>query len=512
MIPDGTSIGVVSAARWYRIFNQSGGENLAIDPYFCGTVKTFSSNAPIGDSAPTTSAYMTGMVQQTGNIALYPPIDEENDLLAIDPSMSYQPLATLLEAFRIEQNKATGIVVTCEFPHATPADCASHDYRRTRYDLLASQMAYQNLDVMFGGGVSLVSDDMKQHFKNKNITFYANDINAFRKYEKGKIWSLWCDKSTPYDIDRDTTQIPSLQEMTKKALNLLSQNENGFFLMVEGSKIDMAAHANDAVGCITEYIAFDKAIQSVMEFAKKDGNTAVIILPDHGNSGFTTGRYDLKRYDKASITELFGNVSKYKRTAEGLEKILLKEQSKNFKAVIKQYTDIDITDEELVTLIKSKNFKGENYTQTSEKKNMGAALIQIMNKRTYFGFTSGGHTGEEVFLAAYHPQGDIPLGMNTNIEINHYLSDVAGLQKRLPELTKEIFAKHTDVFSDCTYSFDRKAQFPVLTVKKGKNTLEIPAFKSVVYLNGEQHDIGSVVVYIDKTETFYLNQKLRSLL
>lgn len=66
MIPDGTSMGVVSAARWYQIYNNLGGENLAIDPYICGTVKTFSSNAPIGDSAPTTSAYMTGMPQQTG--------------------------------------------------------------------------------------------------------------------------------------------------------------------------------------------------------------------------------------------------------------------------------------------------------------------------------------------------------------------------------------------------------------------------------------------------------------
>ena len=150
--------------------------------------------------------------------------------------------------------------------------------------------------------------------------------------------------------------------------------------------------------------------------------------------------------------------------------------------------------------------------KVSDGKNMTAKLIEIMNKHTYFGFTTGGHTGEEVFLAAYHPQGDIPLGMNTNMEINHYLSDVTGLQKRLPELTKEIFAKHTDVFSDCTYSFDEKAQFPVLIVKKGKNTLEIPAFKSVVYLNKKLYDINSVVVYIDKTKTFYLPQSLMSLL
>ena len=504
MISDGTSIGVISAARWYQIYNRLGGENLAIDPYLCGTVKTFSSNAPIGDSAPTTSTYMTGMPQQTGNIAIYPPVDKDNDVIQVDSSMSYQPLATLLEAVAIEQKKATGLVVTCEFLHATPADCAAHHYDRGRSDLLASQMAYQNLDVMFGGGISFITDDIKQHFKNKDISYLTDNINAFRKHEKGKIWSLWCEKAMPYDIDRDTSQIPSLQEMTEKAISLLSQNENGFFLMVEGSQVDWAAHDNDAFACITEYLAFDKAVKSAMEFALQDGNTTVIVLSDHGNSGFTIGQGDIK-YDVTSITDLFGSVSKYKSTAGGLRKILSKEKSNNFKTVIKQYTDIDITNKELKAIIESEKFNAENY-MISEGKNMKTKLIALMNRDTYFGFTTTGHTGEDVFLAAYHPQGDIPVGMNTNVEINQYLSDACGLQKRLPELTKEIFVKHTDVFSGYTYSVDKSAKFPILTVKKGKNKLVIPAFKSVVYLNGKPYDIGSVVVYIDKTDTFYLPQ------
>ncbi|NDV65682.1 alkaline phosphatase [Bacteroides sp. 224] len=511
MIPDGTSMGVVSAARWYQIYNKLGGENLAIDPYFCGTVKTFSSNAPIGDSAPTTSAYMTGMPQQTGNVAIYPPADPEKDLVTVDPEMAYQPLATILEAARIEKNKATGLVVTVEFPHATPADCAAHHYNRGKYKQIAPQMAHQNLDVMFGGGVSIITDDIKQHFQNKNIAYYANDINAFRRHNEGKVWSLWCDNQMPYDIDHDKSEIPSLQEMTEKALNLLSKNENGFFLMVEGSKVDWVAHANDAVGCITEFLAFDKAVASVMEFAKKDGNTTVIILPDHGNSGFTIGRRDLPSYDKASIHQLFANVSKYKRTAEGMERILLKEKPENFKKVIKEYTNIDITDEELKQLIESENYKPQNYMKVSDGKNMIAKLVEFMNKRTYFGFTTGGHTGEEVFLAAYHPQGDIPTGMNTNVEINHYLSDALGLEKRLPELTQEIFAKHTDVFEGLKYSIDKSdPDFPVLIIKKGKKKLEIPAFKSVAYLNKKEIELGSVTVYIKRNDTFYLPKELKN--
>ena len=507
MIPDGTSIGVISAARWYKYYN--GGEaTLNIDPYICGTVKTHSSNAPIGDSAPTTSAYMTGMPQQTGNVSIYPPADPANDLVEVDPAMVYQPLATILEGAKIEKNKAVGLVVTCEFPHATPADCSAHYHKRSNYNVISSQMAYQNLDVMFGGGVSIITDDIKNHFANKGITYLANDLNGFRNLSTGKAWALFKDREMPYDLDRNPNEVPSIEEMTKKAIGILSQNDNGFFLMVEGSKVDWAAHSNDAVGCITEYLAFDRAVGVALEFAKRDGNTAVIVLSDHGNSGFTLGRRDLRGYDRATMDQLFANVSKYKKTAEGIEIMLLQEKPENIKSVIKNYTGIDITEDEYAKLLNSRNYHPENYMKVGESPNMQSTLVEIMNSRTYFGFTTGGHTGEEVLLAAYHPSGDIPVGMNTNIEINRYLQDLLGLQTKLPDLTKKIFAKHTDVFANAVYkvAIDKSAseEAPVLVIKSGKKTLEIPAFKSIAYIDKKPFEIGSVVVYIADNETFYL--------
>lgn len=509
MIPDGTSIGVVSAARWYQIYNKLGGNNLAIDPYLCGTVKTHSSNAPIGDSAPTTSAYMTGMPQQTGNVSIYPVADPENDLIPVDPAKAYQPLATILEAAKYQQNKATGLVVTVEFPHATPADCSAHYYARGKYEYIASQMAYQNLDVMFGGGNSILTDDIKQYFKNTGTKLIQDDIKAFRDFNgKENIWALFCERELPYDLDRDPDVIPSLDEMTKKALDRLSQNENGFFLMVEGSKIDWSAHGNDAIGCITEYLAFDKAVATVMDFAQKNGETTVVVLPDHGNSGFTIGRRDLKSYDKASLDQLFKNVSQYKKTGEGLERILLKSKPEDFKSIFKEYTNIDLNQEELDLLLSSKNYKEADYMKVSNSVNMGSSIIKIMDQHTYFGFTTGGHTGEEVFLAAYHPNGDLPIGMNTNIEINQYLADALGIKSTLAEMTDEIFAKHTDVFNGMEYSIDKSSDFPVLKVKKGNMTLTIPAFKSVAYLNDQPIALRSVTVYIDKNDTFYIPRSL----
>ena len=509
MIPDGTSVGVYSASRWYKFYNKMG-DRLHIDPYFTGTVTTHSSNAPIGDSAPTGSTYATGVLQKTSNVAIYPEADPGNDIYPVDASRTYQPAATILEASKVLKHKAVGLVVTCEFPHATPADFSSHYHTRSSYQFIAPQMAYQNMDVMFGGGNSILTDDIKQHFRNNGTTLIQNDRNALLNYAgNGKVWALFGDRALPYSIDRNPDKVPSLAEMTGKALDVLSKNENGFFLMIEGSQVDWAAHANDAIGIITEYIDFDDAVGRVMEFAEKDGNTAVVIMSDHGNSGFTIGSRDCPGYDKLTIHQLFEAVSNYKLSANGIEAILVNTAPENIKIEFEKYTGIDITDEELKTLLSSKNYKEGDYTKVGTSNNLAHNIVNIMNSRTCFGFTTGGHTGEETLLASYHPQGDILKGNVRNTEVNEYLQKVVGLDKSLQELSDEIFAKHTDVFAGQKFTVNKKdSEFPILTVKKGRNTLEVKAFSSVAKLNGKPFDIGSVVVYIDKNDTFYLPKEL----
>ena len=509
MIPDGTSTGVYSAARWYKIYNKMG-DKLHIDPYLSGTVTTHSSDAPIGDSAPTGSTYATGILQRTGNVAIYPEANPGNDLYPVDTNRTYQPATTILEASKIVKNKAVGLVVTCEFPHATPADFSSHYYNRSAYKVLAPQIAYQNLDVMFGGGVGILTDDIRQHFNNNGTVLIENDRAALLNYNKtDKVWALFGERALPYDIDRNPDKVPSLAEMTEKALEILSKDENGFFMMIEGSQVDWAAHANDAVGMITEYIAFDDAVGKVMEFAIKDGNTAVVIMSDHGNSGFTIGRRDCGGYDRLSIDQLFGSVSEYKLSGNGLEAILQDTKPEDIKGEFKKYTNIDLSDEELETLLSSKNYKESNYMEASNSNNMGHNIVQIMNSRTCFGFTTGGHTGEETLLASYHPQGDNLTGNVRNVDVNKYLVEVSGIDLTLQDLSDQLFAKHTDVFANLKYTVDKKDEdFPILTVKKGKNTLEIKAFSSVAKHNGKPFDIGSVVVYIDKNDTFYLPKSL----
>jgi len=511
MIPDGTTLSVYSAARWFKYYNGMG-EQLNVDPYITGTVTTFSSNAPIGDSAPTGSTYATGVLQQSGNVAIHPEVSD-NDIFAVEAERTWQPAATILEASKIEKKKAVGLVVTCEFPHATPADFSAHHYKRSNYSALAPQIAYQNLDVMFGGGNGILTNDIKQHFANNGTTLISDDRMALLNYNgPGKVWALFGEKALPYNIDRNPDKVPSIAEMTGKALELLSKNENGFFLMVEGSQVDWAAHANDAATMIDEYLAFDEAVGKAIEFAIADGNTAVVILSDHGNSGFSIGSRRCGGYDRLSLEDIFGTVSGYKLSNNALESLLVDTPQDQVKDVFIAYTGIDLTDEELQLLLSSKNYKESDYTKVGTSNNLAHNIGNILNERTCFGFTTGGHTGEEVLLAAYHPQGDVPRGNMRNTGLNQYLQEVSGLEYSLQELSDRIFMKHVDVFKGMSYSINRNnPDFPVLMVKKGKTRMEIPAFSSVVKKNGNSFDIGSVVVYIDKNDTFYLPASLREM-
>ena len=515
MIPDGASLSVVSAARWYQRYNNPDLQNLNIDPYICGTVLTYSSNAPIGDSAPTTSCFMTGVPSRAGWVSTYPTADPKNDIVPLDPSMAYQPLMTVLEAAKITQGKATGLVVVCEFPHATPADCAAHSYNRSKYEWIAPQMVHNNLDVMIGGGTKLISEESIKYLKNEGYGVYLDDINGFRNHAGDKMWSLFADKDMSYDLDRNPEEEPSLAEMTAKAIEKLSKNQNGFFLMVEGSKIDWGAHANDPVAMITDMLAFDKACGVALDFAKKDGETVVVILPDHGNSGFSIGSSKCSSYSTLTKDDLFKNISQYKSTGNGLVKKLQKTDGSNIKQIFVENVGIDLSDEELNSILKCEDYSKSELSDDERMKGtrLSKVVAGILDSRTCFGFTTTGHTGEEVFLAVYDPTNNRPTGHITNIDINNYLHSSLGVKQSLPSLTSEYFAKHTEVFNGLQFSVNQTDKNnPVLEVKNNKNKLEIRPNTNIVLLNGKEIKLNSVVIFVDRNETFYLPQSLKNLL
>jgi alkaline phosphatase len=459
---------------------------------------------------------MTGVPSRPGYVSTYPPADPENDIIPLDSTMAYQPLMTVLEAAKIFNKMAAGLVFTCEFPHATPADCASHSYNRNKYAWIAPQMVHNNIDVLIGGGTKHLNDECKDYLIKEGYGVYLNDISGFRSYNGNRMWSLFCDDDMPYDLDRDGNLYPSLAEMTAKAIEKLSKNENGFFLMVEGSKVDWAAHANDPAAMITDMLAFDEAFGVAVDFAKKNGETVVIAVPDHGNSGISIGSNNCPQYYTLTKDELFKNVSQYKATAETIVEILKNTDKSEIKDVFKNYTNIDLSDDVLEKILSSKDYKKS--TLTAEERMKGTSLKKIitetLNNHTCFGFTTGGHTGEEVFLAVYAPEGSSkPAGFTTNIELNKYMSDILKIGS-LEEHTASYFAKHSEVFEGYKWEINNKNEdFPVLEVKgnRAKDKLTVNPYSNIALFNGKEIRLNSVVVYVDKTNTFYLPKSLRKI-
>jgi alkaline phosphatase len=531
MIPDGTSTSVLSISRWYN----SGPvlKWLSIDPYVCGLVKTHSSNAPIGDSAPTSSWYATGYASQTGFIATYPPQDDGNDLVKVDKEKAYQPLMTVLEAAKLS-GKKTGLVFTCQFPHATPADFSAHSRDRNAYHMIAEQMIHNRIDVLFGGGTSFINKENRQYLaKNgydtlfiddKSVSFEnGSDYKKFKQLSGSKAWALFSPVDVPNDIDRNPNQIPSLAEMTQKALELLSKdNKQGFFMMIEGSKVDWSAHNNDPIGVITEFLAFDKAVGTAIAFAKakeKEGvETIIVICPDHGNSGINMGsRLSNSGYDKLSYSKLYGPLKQFKLTADGIAKemVMPLNVNKDFKADSAFLTSafrkgdpsIVLTAEEIKLL---QDEYAKLLGNAERVSNLVKPIAKIITSRTYIGFTTNGHTGEDVFLAVY-PTGTSLHGVVGSDDINRFFCtqlSVGGVPVNLNDSTTRYFSRHTEVLKGYDFKisgFDKNSKTgAVLEARKGDVVILIPANKNELYINGVRKVLNSVVIYDDVNNVFYL--------
>lgn len=512
MIPDGTSLATVSLARWYQWYLSPENSHLNIDPYMCGTVITHCSNSPIGDSAPTTSWYMTGYPSRAGYVSTYPLPDPENDIYKMDKNKAYQPLSTILENVKWEFGKATGLVFTCEFPHATPADCAAHTYDRFNYKRIANQMVHNDVDVVIGGGVSYLNKNHIQYLNQNQTTVFSDDKNGFQNYSGNKMWALFSPKDMPFELERDSSSQPSLAEMTAKAIELLSKNENGFFLMIEGSKIDWAAHGNDPVAMVTDFLAFDEACKVALDFAKENNETAVVIVPDHGNSGISIGSAECQ--GQLTSYQLFDQLSKFKLTAGGFREKLNQHPLSEVDNIFMKYAGLVLTDNERNLL-----YNCRDYTQSplpEEKRENTVDLynfmIKLFKERTCIGFTSRSHTGEEVFLAVYHPENKIPVGAQTAYDLNNYLRKLSGLELDADEWTTKKFAKHTDVFKNYKYQIvqAKDDSEPELHIRpnKGKDKLIITPNTNILTKGKQEIQLNSVILYVDKTNTFYLPDDL----
>jgi alkaline phosphatase len=522
LVPDGCSLGTQTVARWYK------GSALNVDGIATGSVSTFMTDSVITDSAPAATAFSSGHKSSDKFIGVGP---KTNDLLTgytpdADP---YAPLATILEAAKLA-GKSTGLIATSTISHATPAAYASHNYNRGDENDIIEQMVYNEVDVVFGGGASKLfpsgttyttsfgdtwtgsrtdGDNLYQTLMDRGYMF-VDSKETMTSLISGRAWGMFASDAMQPDIDRAefAPTEPSLAEMTSQAIQLLSANRNGFFLMVEGSQVDWANHANDPIYAATDFLAFDDAVGVALNFALQDGNTLVLAFPDHNTGGMTIGSYyqDTNAighsYTKLTVEDVVNPLKGMQITSQGLvTKLDGVTDNAEIKAIFQEWWGLEITDDDIAAMDLTDYYSISEY---------------ICEAYTAFGWTTHGHDGSDVPLWAYSTDGNTPVGHFDNTELAYLASDALGLDFTAAQET--LYVKASDVYSasQLTFNMNDPAN-PVLEIRtNGGVTATLPASKDIMTVShGNQvqtYNLDGLVVYSSQIDEFFIPQEVIDLL
>lgn len=236
---------------------------------YVGFSKTYSANNYVTDSSAGGTAIACGTKTNNG---------------AIGMDTTQTAVKSMLE-YAAENGLSTGIAVTCELTHATPAAFIAHQPDRNMSEEIALDYLNSNVTVCIGGGRKYfekradgqnITEQMKT--KGFQVAYTMEDV---KKVSSGKLLGLVADvEPAPYP-----QRGPMLPEAVATALNILKTNDKGFFLMVEASQIDWGGHDNDQQYIINEMLDFDQAIKIAYDFAEQYPNTLVIVTADHETGG-----------------------------------------------------------------------------------------------------------------------------------------------------------------------------------------------------------------------------------
>lgn len=334
---DGMGIATLTAARIYSVGEDG---ELTIDTLpETAFVKTYSNDSQVTDSAPSMSAYMTGVKMNNDVISM------STDTKAVSTNGKAGPCSadngravpTLLELAE-KAGWATGAITTTRVTHATPAATYSHICHRDLEEDIALQVTPgstgfnpalgDGLEVLMGGGSSQFlpkgvtggnrSDGLNlvNKFTDAGYQYVANktQFDAIPS-DTTKLLGLFTPSHMAYDLDRDGNKEPSLSEMTKKAIQVLGHNQKGFFLMVEGGRIDHALHETTAKKALQDTVAFNDAIKMGIDEMKKIDpelkNTIIVVTADHDHTLVLNGY--AKRTGKTTSTNagVLGLVKNY---------------------------------------------------------------------------------------------------------------------------------------------------------------------------------------------------------
>jgi alkaline phosphatase len=476
LVSDGMGSAHTTITRWYK------GAPLALDQMDLGAVRTYSADSLVTDSAPAATAFATGHKSSGKLLGVLPNEVTIPGVLAPPEDLKYKPVATILDAAKL-YGKSVGLVATSNVQHATPAAYSSHWHDRWDYQEIAKQQVYLGMDVVLGGGKRYLipwelggarSDqtNLIDTLRSRGYAFVETRDELMKSRAK-KVWGLFADDAMAYEFDRKyffPKKEPSLAEMTRKAIEILSTNPRGFFLFVEASKVDWASHANDPIGVISDVLAFDDAVRVAIDFARRDGKTLVLAFADHGTGGMTLGRRGSERDpSRVSLDALLAPLKKARLTGEGVEQRLRDDLSEaNIRKVMAQVYGIDDLRSEEVAQI-----------QTHKRGRLNAVIGPMMSKRSVIGWATTGHTGEDLSLYSFGTGRSI--GLIENTEIARLCANYLGVD--LEAADKRLYREAQTVFKTLGASvrIDRTVkENPVLRVEKGSVTALLPLSKNLM--------------------------------
>ena len=301
MVPDGMGLADVTAARIFA--NGPDGERLTFEKLpVIGYQSTHSANSTVTDSAAAASAWASGDKYNNGEISCH---DDNGDGVCDD-----NPVPTILDLAK-KYGKSTGLVATSDITHATPAAFGANVHNRKCEEEVARQFLDRRIDVLLGGGIAANRSSCMLTASSgdwlEDLMFEFGDVGyEVVSTEEGmktavnnkakKLLGLFKSGGKTQELFRvDSLNVypdgePTLSEMTVAALDILEDNRRGFFLMVEGSQIDWADHANDIHGQIAETLGFNAAVEEVLNWVdahpKRKKDTLVVVVADHETGGF----------------------------------------------------------------------------------------------------------------------------------------------------------------------------------------------------------------------------------
>lgn len=287
LIGDGMGLTQVSTSFYYN----DAPSNFARFKHI-GLHQNMPTSHKVTDSAASATAFASGVKTYNGAIG-------------VDPDTVAVP--TILEMLAAK-GWSTGLVATSSIVHATPAAFYAHTASRNSYEEIARQLVSAPVNFFAGGGLQFFAkrkDELNyvDSLLDRGFQVYTNALTVSSPDIKKKYGFLLAPDGMPKMQEGRGDFLPKATQM---ALDHLSQDKDGFFLMVEGSQIDWGGHDNDAEYVIQETIDFDKTIGTALDFAQKDGNTLVIVTADHETGGLSLSAATVYgRSDYGQITPSF---------------------------------------------------------------------------------------------------------------------------------------------------------------------------------------------------------------